>query len=297
MKFILLIVGALALGLFLFTRLVAPPHQLDLINNLTLGDRGAEIVAEGVVFDPRTGLKLDVWARQGADKTPKPVLIFFYGGGWANGAREHYGFVARAYAAKGFVVVLPDYRKVPQVRFPAFNEDGALAVKWVRDSIRQYGGDPKRITLAGHSAGAYIAMMLTLDAHYLSAVGVDPAIIRATAGLAGPYDFYPYDSRRSVDAMARWPDPHATQPIHFARADAAPIWLGTGTEDDTVKPRNAILLAQRLKALGVTREFRAYQGLSHEDLIMAVSSVFRSKGRVLDDSAAFLLDHAKPIPQ
>lgn len=290
-------VGAVALllliGLGLFLTQVEPPHQLDLINRLVPGDSDVARVAEGVVFDPDTGLKLDVWAPSAPATEKRPVLVFFYGGGWAKGERAHYGFAAKAYAARGFVVVVPDYRKVPDVRFPAFNQDGAKAVKWVRDTISTYGGDPERVALAGHSAGAYIAMMLTLDRHYLAEAGVDPRIVKATVGLAGPYDFLPLDTKRSIEAMGQWPRLAETQPIAYARADAPPVWLATGTEDDTVKPRNAILLAQRLKAVGAPVTFRAYPGLSHEELIMAISKPFRGKAPVLEESVAFLLAHLK----
>ena len=295
MKTVLMILAALALGLFAFTRMVAPPRQLDLLNSVWPGDSGVDRVAEGVLFSPNQGLKLDVWSQPSEVKTPKPVLIFFYGGGWTNGQRAHYGFVAKAFAAKGFVVVMPDYRKVPQVRFPAFVEDGADAVKWTRDHIAEYGGDPGRITLSGHSAGAHIAMMLTLDRHYLADLGVNPAIVRATVGLSGPYDFLPLDSRRSINAMSRWPRLEETQPIHFARADAPPIMVITSTEDDTVKPRNAILLSEKLHALGSFVDFRVYQGLSHENVVMALSKPFRNKAPVLEVSTAFLQTHSKAI--
>ena len=162
MKPLLYLVGTIAIALTLFTRLVEPPHQLDILNAVWPGESGVSRVAEGVVFDNATGLKLDVWAPEGGVDPKKPVLIFYYGGGWAHGARAHYGFAGKAFAAKGFVTVVADYRKVPQVRFPAFNQDGAAAIKWTRDNIAKFGGDPSRIALAGHSAGAYIAVILAL---------------------------------------------------------------------------------------------------------------------------------------
>jgi acetyl esterase/lipase len=288
-RFWIALVG-LALALLAFTRATPPPNQLDWINLFWPGDSGVERVAEGVVFDPETGLKLDVWAPEG-NKGSRPVLIFYYGGGWAHGARNHYGWAAKAFAAKGFVVVVPDYRKVPAVRFPAFVEDGAKAVRWVQDNIARYGGDPARVGMAGHSAGAHIAMLLTLDRSWLAKAGVAPGFVRATVGLSGPYDFLPFDSRRSIVAMRGWPRPIETQPIAYARADAPPIMVVTGASDNTVKPRNAILLAQKLNRLGATVEFRAYNDLGHEDIAMALSKPFRYRAPVLEEASAFLHRH------
>jgi acetyl esterase/lipase len=293
MKLIITVVVALLVALFAFTKLVAPPNQLNILDTVMMGGSGVSRIAEGVVFDKANGVKLDVWAPKSKAKAKLPVLVFFYGGGWYAGERAHYGFVGKAYAAKGFVVVMTDYRKVPQVRFPAFNEDGANAVRWVQDNIEKFGGDPKRVTLAGHSAGAYIAMMLTLDERYLRNAGVTPGFVRATVGLAGAYDFLPFDSVRSINAFAKWSKPIETQPIAFARADAPPIMVLTGTHDDTVKPRNAILMARRQRELGALAEFKAYPLLNHEDLIMAISKPFRSKGPILDDSSTFLLENSR----
>lgn len=288
MKPFLIAVAIAAVALFLFTRFVAAPNQLDYLDRAWPGANKAGVLASDVVFDPASGQKLNVWGVPGSVEK-RPVMVFFYGGGWANGDRAHYGFAARAYANKGFIVVLPDYRKVPEVRFPAFNQDGAAAVRWVKDNIARYGGDPDRIVLAGHSAGAYIAMMLTLDRSYLQSAGVDLSAIRAAVGLSGPYDFYPFDSRRAINAMNSWPRPIETQPIAFARTDAPPILIVTGTADDTVKPRNAILLSRRLHELGAPVEFRAYNDLNHEDVVMALSKPFRNKAAVLQDSADFLM--------
>lgn len=265
----------------------SPPKSLDVLSSLWPGDRGARQLAADVRFAPGPRGMLDVYTRPDGSG-PKPVLVFFYGGGWRGGRRQDYGFAGKAWAARGYVVVVPDYRLVPEVRFPSFVQDGAAAIRWTRDHIARFGGDPRRIVLAGHSAGAYIAVMLALDTHYLRDIGVDPHIVRAAAGLAGPYDFYPWDSPLSVGAMRQWPDPYATQPIHFARADAPPLWLGFGTADEQVKPRNSVNLAEREVVLGNSRTvLRPYPDASHNDLIMAVSKPFRGRLPVLDDTTTF----------
>jgi acetyl esterase/lipase len=276
---------AIVVALGLMVAFISPPALLSLLDGAIGGGAGASRPGSALPFGTH-GQTLDVWRPSGA-VTQRPVLIFWYGGGWAKGDRRAYAFAARAYARAGFVVVVPDYRKVPGVRFPAFLQDGAEAVKWTRDHVAAFGGDPDRIGIAGHSAGAYTVAMLALDRHWLTAEGVDPAIIKAAVGLSGPYDFYPFTAKRAVDAMLG-ADPAATQPINFARADAPPMLLVTSTGDTEVKPKNAINLAARLKALGAPVTLKQYPALTHEDVAMALSKPFRGKGPVLADSVAFL---------
>ncbi|NYT40356.1 alpha/beta hydrolase [Sphingomonas sp. R-74633] len=266
---------------------VSPPGLLSLADAAMGG--GDEVVLAGSAVPFGThGQTLDIWRDPADSHVPRPVLIFWYGGGWVKGDRRAYAFAARAFAKAGFVVVVPDYRKVPGVRFPAFLQDGAQAVKWTRDHIAEFGGDPGRIALAGHSAGAYTVAMLALDQRWLKAEGVDPAIVRAGVGLSGPYDFYPFTAKRSIDAMQGVADPAMTQPIHFARADAPPLLLVTSGGDTEVRPRNAINLAARLHAAGAAVTLKNYPGLTHEEVVMALSVPFRGKGPTLADSVAFL---------
>lgn len=272
----------------------SPAGLLTRIDRLTPGNGGYQ-AASGVPFGADPRLKLDVWSpeKRPAAGARLPVVVFFYGGGWVAGSRQDYGFAGSAFASKGFVTVVPDYRLVPGVRFPTFVEDGALAVRWARDHVAQYGGDPRRITLAGHSAGAYNAAMLALDRHFLADAGVDPRTVRAAALLAGPYDFLPFTEQRGRDALGAWPRPEETQPIHFARADAPPLLLAAGTADTIVNPRNSEAMAARLRQLGATVQLRLYPGKSHVDLAKSLSKPFRGTTPALADSAAFLEAHSR----
>lgn len=271
----------------------AGPTTLSVLDGLMGGGRGTSRVASGVPFG-RHGQTLDVWRPSGGPRKNLPVLIFWYGGGWAHGDRAAYAFAARAFARSGFVVVVPDYRKVPAVRFPAFVQDGADAVRWTVDHVAAYGGDPGAIAVAGHSAGAYTAVMLALDSRWLRAVGVDPHAIRAAIGLCGPYDFYPFTARRAIDAMQGAADPILTQPIHFARADAPPMLLISAGADAQVGAHNAGNLTAALRRLGAPVMHRDYPGLSHEAVVMALSKPFRGKAPVLADSVAFLRANLAP---
>ncbi|GAU85818.1 alpha/beta hydrolase [Bosea sp. BIWAKO-01] len=232
--------------------------------------------------------RMDIYVPQGGG-TARPVIFFIHGGSWATGEKETYAFVGDAFSARGFVTVIADYRLVPEVRFPAFIEDGARALRVVHDTITRYGGAPQRIELVGHSAGAYNAMMLALDRRYLAAAGLSPSAIRSAVGLSGPYDFLPLviDVTRAAFGNAR--DPAQTQPISFARRDAPPIFLATGSDDTTVPPRNSKQLADALTKAGAkTVALKIYPGLGHADTIAAMSVALRWRAPVLDDVVGFI---------
>ena len=275
--------GAVSLGW-----LVAACSPLGMLNTLGPRDRGVRRIARDLSYgdDPRQAFDL-----YGPDWSPgqslRPVVVFFYGGGWDSGSRSLYGWAAQALAARGFVVALPDYRIVPNVIFPTFIEDAAAATARVADVVGQYGGDPARLAVAGHSAGAHLAMMIALDRRYMAAVG-KPDLIRAAAGLAGPYEFLPFDVPASVNAFGRAPDPTLTQPVTFVRADAPPLWLGHGTADTVVHDEDTVILNQRMQDVGGRSEAKLYPGLDHADLIATFSPLFRKKAPVLDDVSAFL---------
>jgi acetyl esterase/lipase len=252
-------------------------------------DAGAVLAKADIAYGGEARQHLDVYVPAGG-AARAPVVVFFYGGGWGSGAKGDYAFVGKAFAAQGFVAVIPDYRLVPEVRFPAFIEDGAKAIRWTHDHIVEFGGDPGRLYLIGHSAGAYNAAMLTLDAHYLSEAGLPANAVRATAGLAGPYDFLPLSEDR-IAAFGQAENPAATQPINFVRRSAPPMFLATGDNDTTVPPRNATGLAAKLRAAGAEAEDKTYPDVTHTDIVMALSKPLRGEAPVLEDVVRFFRAH------
>lgn len=248
--------------------------------------------AQNQPYGPGKRQSLDVFAPPG-DVAKAPVVVFLYGGSWQKGRRQDYAWAARALAAQGFLVVLPDYRLYPNVRFPAFVEDSAQAVRWAVDNAAQYGGDPSRIVIAGHSAGAYNAIMLGLDPRYLRAAGVDPGAVRAVAGLAGPYDFLPLQGRRQE--IFGLGDLTATQPLNFVRAGSPPVFLATGEADHIVDPRNTQVLAAGLRSAGAQVVSRTYPGIGHNEIMMMLARPFRGRAPVLDDLVGFFRAHTRPI--
>lgn len=260
--------------------------SLGTFDALAPRDHGASRTGRDFAYGDGPRQRLDVYApvgRQGA----LPVIIFIYGGSWSSGDKDDYEFAGAALASHGFVTVIPDYRLVPQVRFPNFIEDCAAAVRWVEEHIAEYGGDPRRVVLVGHSAGAYNAIMLALAGDYLRAVGVDASAVRGAIGLAGPYDFIPFDVDATRNAFGQAPDPVLTQPVHFARRDAPPLLLLWGEDDTTVGPRNLESLARAQRAIGGSVETKTYENVDHIDILLALSRPFRGRAPVLDDVSAF----------
>ena len=269
---------------------VSACSPLSAFNTLSPHDPAAR-AGRNIAYGPDPRQSLDVYTpKQGAQAAP--ILVFFYGGSWNSGRRQDYAFAGRALASRGFVAVVPDYRLYPQVRYPDFLNDCAMAVRWARDHGAQYGGDPRRIVLAGHSAGAYNAVMLALDGEFLTAAGVEPGAIKAVAGLSGPYYFLPLQSRSTTDAFGQYPDLPATQPARYICAASPPMFFGHGEKDTLVKPNNSVGLGRKLDRAGVATEVKIYPGLGHVDPMLALSRPFRGKAPVLDDLTAFLQAHS-----
>lgn len=256
---------------------------LNGLNALTPGDGDTRVLAENIFFGKDARQALDIYAPKATGTYP--VILFFYGGSWASGQRQDYGFAARALASRGYVVVVPDYRLVPAYAFPAFVEDGAAALRWTVENIASHSGDPARIAVMGHSAGAYIALMLALDPRWLGA----NSPVKAAVGLAGPYDFLPFAPNGAADrAFGHVKDLKSTQPITFAGSAKPPVLLLQGEADDTVFPHNAKNLAAALKAAGSSADVKLYPDLGHIGIILALSKPFRGKAPVLDDTTTFL---------
>ncbi len=264
-------------------RLAAALSPVNLLNSLA---STAPVSSEdGLPYGAGARQRLDLYRPQ--QRGNLPVVVFFYGGAWAEGDRAMYRFVGTALAAAGFLTVIPDYRVFPEVRFPGFVEDAALATRWAEANAVMLGGDPDRLVLMGHSAGAHIAALLALDPRWLDRAGVDHRRLRGLVGLAGPYDFESNGGmRRQIFAPAR--DYAETQPISFASAAAPPSLLASGQKDRVVDPGNSRRLAAKLRAAGAQVDLALYPHPSHESLIGAFSPALRFLAPVFRDCVRFV---------
>jgi acetyl esterase/lipase len=253
-----------------------------------LEPKGGTSVSRDLPFMEGARGRLDVY-RPASANGRAPLVVFIYGGGWDSGRRQDYAFVGQALAAKGFVTVIPDYRVYPEVRWPAFLQDNARAVAWARAHAADYGADPAKLVLAGHSAGAYDAAMLAMDRRWLAAVSLDPRRdIRGVVGLAGPYDFLPLRSEELKTIFGPPEGRAATQPIAYADGANPPLFIATDTADKVVDPGNTTRLAKAVRAKGGPVEERYYKGLNHAILVGAIAAPLRFLAPVLSDMTAFI---------
>ena len=243
-------------------------------------------LTQSIAYAERSRHRLDVCRPRGA--AAAPVIIFFYGGAWQGGYKELYRYVAKALARRGYVAVVPDYRIYPEVCYPDFLDDGAQVVRWVKDNIARFGGDPDKLFLKGHSAGAHIAAMLSIDARWLGKVGLDPRRdIAGLIGIAGPYDLMPLRDEKLKVIFGGVNRPE-TQPIFHVAPGAPPALLMTGGRDRLVEPGNSVRLAARLVAAGNAATVLTYRRVGHFIIIAAVAPFLRFLVPVMRDVDAFI---------
>ncbi len=242
-------------------------------------------------FGPEPRQNIDIYPAAGDGSAP--VLLYLYGGSWQNGERSLYGFLGNAYAKRGFTVAVPDYRLYPEARFPDFVHDAALAVKWVVDNIARFGGDPARIHLMGHSAGAHIGALLCLDDRYLEDVGLSRKVLKSFIGVAGPYSFNPLESDGVRKVFEHLPDIDMARPIKrvaatdFDRA-TPPMLLLHSKGDTTVPPHNSEHLHAALSERGQMVRHIVYPVIGHKAIIIAIAAPVRFMAPVLRDTINFM---------
>lgn len=257
--------------------------------NAAVPDDGYQL-KPGIAYGSHERNVLDIYMPRVASDKPRPVVVFFYGGSWDSGKRGDYEFVAEALTSQGFVVVIPDYRVYPEVKFPDFMYDAAAATEWTKRNIAQYGGDADHVFVMGHSAGAHIAAMLTLNAKYLDSVGMQPQDLAGMIGLAGPYDFLPLTSERLKTIFGPEDERWKSQPINFVTGNNPPVLLLVGTADDTVWPKNTYNLAAKIKAAGGPVQVIKYPGWGHIDMVAKLAKPLRDES-LLKAIADFIRQH------
>jgi acetyl esterase/lipase len=251
-------------------------------------------VERHIVFDAQHHLALDVYRPIHAKDAP--IVVFFYGGDWMRGKRQWYRFTGAALAARGVIVVIPDYRKYPSVKMDGFMQDAARAVGWAHAHAGQIGGEPQDIFVMGHSAGGQIAALLATDPSWLETQDMQPRDLAGFIGLAGVYDFVPIAAKEK-DMIGMFgktaTEQRRAQPVSFVHGAEPPMLLLHGTADHEVDPSNSKSLARAMLAQHEDVTLKLYPGIGHSGLLFSLSRPLREHAPVLDDVLAFIHAHER----
>jgi acetyl esterase/lipase len=221
---------------------------------------------------------------------PAPVLLFFYGGAFRAGRKSEYRIVGEAFASKGIIVAVADYRIYPEGRFPDFLNDGAAALAAVHARVAEFGGDPSRIFLAGHSAGAYISVMLAANPAYLRAANADPSWICGVIAMAGRYHEIPLGDATGVEIFGG-PARTETRPVSFIDGKRPPTLLLAGAEESSEVLVSHSKLASHLNDHGNEAQEIIYRGIGHMGIMLALAPGFRHRAPLREDIARFVATH------
>lgn len=197
--------------------------------------------------------KLDVYLPKGGKGFA--TLVWFHGGGLTGGNKDADSTkkVAQGLARSGVGVVVPNYRLSPQAKYPAYIEDATAAVAWTLQHIAQQGGDTQRVFVGGHSAGAYLTLMLGMDAHYLAAFGLKP---QQLAGLipvsAQVMTHYTVREERGIAKFSVTADEAA--PVRFADVkNLPPMLVLCADKDMPARAEENVYLVALMKGAGNKR--------------------------------------------
>lgn len=275
----LLLVALLALA-------AAGCSSRELAELVLVGNHFTEV--RDIPFAGPDGPRLDVYSPEGLD-APAPVAIFFYGGRWQSGSKATYRLLADALTRRGIVTVVPDYTLYPEATFPRWVEEGAKAVAWARTNAAAHGGDPDRIFLVGHSAGAHTAVLLTVDERYLRDEGVDPEAIRGTVSISGPVAtrWTDADVQALMGPQSGWPKSY---PESYIDEREGPFLFLHGGGDETLRPRNSMTLARLVRQRGGCARGIVYPGVGHIEIIVALMAPWLRRAPVRDDLVEFITD-------
>lgn len=196
-----------------------------------------------------------------------PVLLFLHGGGFMEGDRAHYGFVARPYVEKGIITVVSGYRMAKRgVPYPAQSDDTKAAIVWIHNNIAKFGGDPNRIFLSGHSVGATLSADVSFDRGWMQQAGVPHDAIKGVALISGDFDLSPgentdYAPTAELEARAS-PARHLVDPAPLAVVAA-------GTNEGKMRS-SAEEMQERLTGKGVKSRLLILEGADHKDTVLAL---------------------------
>jgi acetyl esterase/lipase len=172
--------------------------------------------------------KLDVFYPKGVKDFP--TIVFFHGGGLRGGERQWGDIVAERFVPEGIAVVTVSYRFSPKVKHPVYIEDAAASVAWTIKNIEEYGGNPDKIFISGHSAGGYLALMVGMDPRYLEKHGIEMDRLAGLMPISGQTITHSTIRReRGIAEGTQHVDEYA--PLYYAHKAPLPSLCIAGSDD------------------------------------------------------------------
>jgi acetyl esterase/lipase len=209
--------------------------------------------------------RLDVYGPP-AGTRPGPVFLFLHGGGFREGDRAHYGYVADPLARHGIVTVVASYRLTPDAAFPEQPHDVVAMLGWVREHIAGHGGDPARVFVGGHSAGAILAASVSLAPDWLAKAGLPPDFIKGCVPVSGPSDV------RNTPSLVAYAGDETRQaaasPLLHVVAPPPRTIVAVGSVERYVESSRA--LVDRVREKGKGAELIVLDGLPHDETAFAL---------------------------
>lgn len=209
-----------------------------------------------------------------------PVFLFIHGGGFVEGDRAHYGYVGRPLAPHGFLTVVMSYRLEP-AHYPAQAEDTAAALEWVYRNIARYGGDPERIFIGGHSAGAILSAFVSVGRDAMRSRSLPETPVKGFLPVSGPYDLRDFGSFVNVYL----PEPELREEASPALqiADGPPPAVVVYGEKETHYAAPSRDFVEELRKKGGTARVLVLEGMDHDGTALALGYEESPLTRVLVD--------------
>jgi len=198
-----------------------------------------------------------------------PVLLFLHGGGFVEGDRAHYGYIAEPFARHGIITAIVGYRLTSAGhQYPAQADDVKGAVVWLHENVAQYGGSPSNLILSGHSAGAIVIADVGVDRGWLAEHGIAQDSIRGIVPISGRYDI----GEGYLDAYAPTSElKHQASALRHILDPAPVAVVAFGTEEDFYREPSGAL-AESLEAKGVAVTYLELQGEDHKDTVKSLGT-------------------------
>jgi acetyl esterase/lipase len=206
----------------------------------------------------------------------RDVFVFIHGGGWDSGSPALYDFLGRKMARKGVVAVIISYPLSPNAQYDAMATASARAVQWVKENISQYGGNPRKIFVSGHSAGGHLASLITLDDKYFNALEIANPIKGAILIDAAGLDMYSFLKQKDFDEsnsyIKTFTDNPATwkkaSPLYFLDESMPPLLIYRGGKTYTSIERSTKTFIDSLKTYNPNPNYKVLDELDHFSMII-----------------------------